>query len=131
MPGTGERAHDVWPPGRPELGGRIGAFRTVVIGEAAGLTGFALLFFFGHFSLRGVGPVAWLLLLAGAVGVVGYLTLYRRLESGHVGLVSAISASYGGIIAVLSVLLRERMARLQAGGAVLILAGLVLLGAGS
>jgi hypothetical protein len=29
------------------------------------------------------------------IGLGGCLTLYRGLESGHVGLVSAISASYG------------------------------------
>src|ERR1700730_14869000 len=34
---------------------RIGALRTVVIGEAAGLAGYWTLFLFGHFSLRGVG----------------------------------------------------------------------------
>jgi drug/metabolite transporter (DMT)-like permease len=106
---------------------RIGAFRTVVIGEAAALTGFALLFFFGDFSLRGVGPVAWLLLLAGVVGVVGYLALYRGLEAGHVGLVSAISASYGGIIAVLSVLLLgEHLSPAAAAGIAVTVAGVIL-----
>jgi drug/metabolite transporter (DMT)-like permease len=84
---------------------QIGALRTVVFGEAAGLTGYWALFVFGHFSLRGVGSTAWLLVLAGVIGVSGYLALYRGLESGHVGLVSAISACYGGVIAVLSVLL--------------------------
>ena len=57
---------------------RIGALRTVVLGEV--------------------------------VGLAGYLAMYRGLESGHVGLVSAISACYGGVIAVLSVmLLREHL----------------------
>jgi drug/metabolite transporter (DMT)-like permease len=89
---------------------RIGALRTVVIGEAAGLTGYGTLFLLGHFSLRGAGGTAWLLALAGLIGVGGYLALYRGLESGHVGLVSAISACYGGVIALLSVLLlRERL----------------------
>jgi uncharacterized membrane protein len=89
---------------------RIGALRTVVIGEAAGLAGYWTLFLFGHFSLRGVGCTAWLLILAGVIAVAGYLAMYRGLESGHVGLVSAISACYGGVIAVLSVvLLREHL----------------------
>jgi uncharacterized membrane protein len=106
---------------------RIGAFRTVVIGEAAGLTGYVTLFVLGHFSLRGVGPVAWVLLLAGIVGVGGYLALYRGLESGHIGLVSAISASYGGIIALLSVLLLgERLTVAAAVGITLTVAGVVL-----
>ena len=66
---------------------RIGALRTVVIGEAAALVSYVLVFFLGHFSLNGVGDSAWLLILAGVIGVFGYLALYRRLESGHVGLV--------------------------------------------
>jgi uncharacterized membrane protein len=81
---------------------RIGALRTVVIGEAAGLCCYGPLFLLGHFSLRGVGGVAWLLVLAGVIGVAGYLAMYRGLESGHIDLVSAISARYGGVIAVLS-----------------------------
>lgn len=89
---------------------RIGTLRTVVLGEAAGLVGYLTLFYLGHFSLRGVGSTAWLLILGGVIGVGGYLALYRGLESGHIGLVSAISACYGGVIAVLSVvLLREQL----------------------
>ena len=89
---------------------RIGTLRTVVLGEAVGLVGYLTLFYLGHFSLRGVGSTAWLLILGGVIGVGGYLALYRGLESGHIGLVSAISACYGGVIAVLSVvLLREQL----------------------
>ena len=33
----------------------IGALRTVIIGEGAGLAGYWALFLLGHFSLRGVG----------------------------------------------------------------------------
>jgi drug/metabolite transporter (DMT)-like permease len=89
---------------------RIGALRPVVIGELAGLAGYWTLFALGHFSLRGVGGSVWLLVLAGVIAVAGYLAMYRGLESGHVGLVSATSACYGGVIAVLSVtLLRERL----------------------
>ena len=89
---------------------RIGALRTVVIGEIAGLAGYWTLFLLGHFSLGGVGGRAWLLVLAGIIAVAGYLAMYRGLESGHVGLVSAISACYGGVIALLSVLLlHERL----------------------
>jgi uncharacterized membrane protein len=58
---------------------RIGALRTVLIGEAAGLTGYLTLFLLGHFSLRGVGSAAWLLVLAGVIAVAGYLALYRGL----------------------------------------------------
>jgi hypothetical protein len=50
-------------------------------GEVTGLVGYLTLFFLGHFSPRGVGSTAWLLLLAGMIGVGGYLALYRGLES--------------------------------------------------
>jgi drug/metabolite transporter (DMT)-like permease len=106
---------------------RIGAVRTVVFGEAAGLAGYWTLFLLGHFSLRGVGGTAWLLVLAGVIGVSGYLALYRGLESGHVGLVSAISACYGGVIALLSVLLLgERLTAAAVVGIVATVAGVML-----
>ena len=106
---------------------RIGALRTVVLGEAAALVSYLLVFIFGHFSLNGVGDSAWLLILAGLIGVCGYLALYRGLESGHVGLVSAISACYGGVIALLSVvLLRERLTAAAVAGIVATVAGVML-----
>ena len=106
---------------------RIGALRTVAIGEAVALAGYWILFMTGHFSLDGAGPVAWLLILAGVIGVGGYLAMYRGLESGHVGLVSAISACYGGVIAVLSVvLLHERLTVAAAVGIVATVAGVML-----
>ena len=106
---------------------RIGALRTLVFGEAAGLAGYLTLFGLGHFSLRGVGSTAWLLVLAGVIAVAGYLAMYRGLESGHVGLVSAITACYGGVIAVLSVvLLREQLTVAAAVGIAATVAGVVL-----
>lgn len=106
---------------------RIGALRTLVIGELAGLAGYVTLFLLGHFSLRGVGGSAWLLVLAGVIAVAGYLAMYRGLESGHVGLVSAITACYGGVIAVLSViLLRERLTVEASVGIVATVAGVML-----
>lgn len=106
---------------------RIGALRTLAIGETVALAGYGTLFWAGHFSLRGAGPTAWLLILAGMIGVVGYLSLYRGLESGHIGLVSAISACYGGVTAVLSVLLlHERLTAAAAAGIVATVAGAML-----
>ena len=105
----------------------IGALRTVIIGEAAGLAGFWMLFLLGHFSLRGVGDSVWLLILAGMIAVLGYLALYRGLETGHVGLVSAISACYGGVIAALSVvLLHERLTAAAVAGIAATVAGVML-----
>jgi drug/metabolite transporter (DMT)-like permease len=106
---------------------RIGSFFTVVAGEATALAGYALVFVLGHFSLRGTGGAAWLLIPAGVIGVGGYLALYRGLESGHVGLVSAISACYGGVTVALSVLLLgEHFSALAAFGIAATLAGVVL-----
>ncbi|HEY2262922.1 MAG TPA: EamA family transporter [Streptosporangiaceae bacterium] len=106
---------------------RIGALRTLVIGETVALAAYGTLFWAGHFSLRGAGPSAWLLLLAGVIGVAGYLALYRGLESGHIGLVSAISACYGGVTAVLSViLLHERLTAAATAGIVATVAGVML-----
>jgi len=106
---------------------RIGALRTVVLGEATGLAGYLMVFGLGPFSLRGVGSTAWLLVLAGMIAVVGYLAMYRGLESGHVGLVSAITACYGGVIAALSVvLLHERLTAAAAIGIVATVLGVML-----
>ena len=106
---------------------RIGALRTLVVGETAGLAGYLTLFALGHFSLRGVGSTAWLLVLAGVIAVAGYLAMYRGLESGHVGLVSAITACYGGVIAVLSVvLLGERLTAAAAVGVAATVVGVML-----
>jgi drug/metabolite transporter (DMT)-like permease len=106
---------------------RIGALRTLVLGEVAGLSGYVTLFVLGNFSLRGVGSTAWLLVLAGVIAVTGYLAMYRGLESGHVGLVSAITACYGGVIAVLSVvLLGEQLTAAAAIGIAATVVGVML-----
>jgi drug/metabolite transporter (DMT)-like permease len=106
---------------------RIGALRTVVLGEVAALASLLLVFILGHFSLNGVGNTAWLLILAGVIGVGGYLALYRGLESGHIGLVSALSACYGGVIVVLSVLLlHERLPATAVAGIVATIVGVML-----
>ena len=74
-----------------------------------------------------MGSTAWLLVLAGVIAVLGYLAMYRGLESGHVGLVSAISACYGGVIAVLSVvLLREQLTAAAAVGIAATVLGVML-----
>jgi drug/metabolite transporter (DMT)-like permease len=53
--------------------------------------------------------------------------MYRGLESGHVGLVSAISACYGGVIAVLSVvLLREHLTAAAIAGIAATVAGVMV-----
>jgi drug/metabolite transporter (DMT)-like permease len=106
---------------------RIGAFATVVVGESIGLAGFGALLLASRASLRLAGPAVWPLLAGGAVGVLGYLAMYRGLEVGHVGLVSAIAATYGGVIVLLSVgFLGERLRGLAVAGIVAALAGVAL-----
>jgi drug/metabolite transporter (DMT)-like permease len=74
------------------------------------------------------GTVALSLAGAGLLGLLGYLAFYRALEyGGAVGLVSAISATYGGVTTVLAVIaLGERLALLGAFGVVLAVAGIAL-----
>jgi drug/metabolite transporter (DMT)-like permease len=65
---------------------------------------------------------------AGLLGLAGYLTFYRALEyGGAVGLVSAISASYGGITTLLAVIvLGEHLGSFGAAGVALAVAGVAM-----
>ena len=68
---------------------RIGALRTLVVGETAGLAGYLTLFALGHFSLHGVGSTAWLLVLAGVIAVPGLAhrgpQIAAAVQSGKIG----------------------------------------------
>jgi drug/metabolite transporter (DMT)-like permease len=80
-------------------------------------------------SFAAVGDgVALSLAGAGLLGLVGYLTFYRALEyGGAVGLISAISATYGGVTTVLAVaLLGERIGALGALGVALAVTGIAM-----
>jgi drug/metabolite transporter (DMT)-like permease len=74
------------------------------------------------------GTVALSLAGAGLLGLLGYLAFYRALEyGGAVGLVSAISATYGGVTTVLAVgFLGERISGIGAVGVALAVAGIAL-----
>jgi drug/metabolite transporter (DMT)-like permease len=74
------------------------------------------------------GTVALSLAGAGLLGLVGYLAFYRALEhGGAVGLVSAISATYGGVTTVLAVIvLGERISGVGALGVALAVGGIAL-----
>jgi drug/metabolite transporter (DMT)-like permease len=65
---------------------------------------------------------------AGLLGLAGYLTFYRALEyGGAVGVVSAISATYGGITTLLAVIvLGEHLSGFGAAGVVLAVAGVAM-----
>lgn len=79
------------------------------------------------------GSTVLVLIGAGLLGMVGYLTYYRALAiSGTAGLVSAVSATYGGVTTVLAaVFLRERMGWAGDLGVVLAVAGTAIAAAQS
>ena len=64
---------------------------------------------------------------AGLLGLIGWLTYYRALESGPVGVVSAIAATYGGIAALLAVFaLGEHLGAGGGAGVILAVGGVVI-----
>lgn len=91
---------------------RTGTYLALLCGQGLGVVVLLLLAELIRPSLGAVsGPTVLVLAGAGLLGLAGYLTFYRALEvSGAAGLVSAVSATYGGVTTVLAVLvLREHM----------------------
>ena len=107
---------------------RIGIYVAVLSAQGLGLVLLLLLAVFVRPSLAGVhGPVAPGLAAAGLVGLLGYLAFYRALADGPVGLVSAISATYGGVTTLLAVLiLGEALGGAGTAGVVLAVGGVAL-----
>lgn len=67
------------------------------------------------------------LIAAGLLTMVGWLTYYRALEHGPVGIVSGTAATYGGVTALLALLvLREPLGRFGGIGAALAVAGVAV-----
>jgi drug/metabolite transporter (DMT)-like permease len=108
---------------------RAGTFLAVFSSQALGVLLLLLLALAlqPSFATAG-GAVALSLAAAGLLGLVGYLAFYRALEyGGGVGLVSAISATYGGVTTVLAVgLLGEHLGVSGAVGVVLAVVGIAL-----
>ena len=76
-------------------------------------------------ELRG-GTLAGLV-AGGLLGLAGWLTYYRALEVGQIGVVGAIASTYGGVAAGLAVLfLGERLAPAGNTGIILAIAGVCL-----
>jgi drug/metabolite transporter (DMT)-like permease len=108
---------------------RTGTYIAVLTCQGAGVVLLVLLAVFLHPQLGAInGPAALGLVGAGLLGLAGYLTFYRALEyGGPVGLVSAISATYGGITTLLAVIvLGEHLSRLGAAGVMLAVAGVAM-----
>jgi drug/metabolite transporter (DMT)-like permease len=108
---------------------RTGTYIAVLSSQGTGVVVLVLLAVFLHPPLDAINaPTALGLIGAGLLGLAGYLTFYRALEyGGAVGLVSAISASYGGITALLAVLvLGEHLSGFGAAGVVLAVVGVAM-----
>jgi uncharacterized membrane protein len=108
---------------------RAGTYIAVLSGQGVGVVALVLLAAFLHPSLGAVdGPAAIGLVGAGLLGLLGYLTYYRALEyGGAVGLISAISATYGGITTLLAVfVLGEHIGGFGAVGVVLAVTGVAM-----
>ena len=107
---------------------RVGIYVAVLSAQGPGLVMLLLLAAFIRPSLAGIhGAVAAGLVGPGLVGLVGYLAFYRAVAHGPVGLVSAISATYGGVTALLAVvILGEALGGYGTAGAVLAVGGVAL-----
>jgi uncharacterized membrane protein len=108
---------------------RTGTYIAVLSSQGTGVVVLVLLAVFLHPPLDAISaPTAFGLVGAGLLGLAGYLTFYRALEcGGAVGLVSAISASYGGITTLLAVIvLGEHLSGFGTAGVVLAVAGVAM-----
>ena len=108
---------------------RAGTYLAVLCAQGVGVVLLVLLALLLQPSFAGVGTaVALSLVGAGLLGLLGYLAFYRALEyGGAVGLVSAISATYGGVTTVLAVAaLGEHLGVAGAIGVVMAVAGIAL-----
>jgi drug/metabolite transporter (DMT)-like permease len=113
---------------------RSGTYTAVLSSQGAGVAVLIILAAFLHSSLHSIDvTTAAGLVGAGLLGLIGYLTFYRALEYGAaVGLVSAISATYGGITTVLAVvILGEHIGGTGAAGVVLAVTGIAMASASS
>jgi len=108
---------------------RAGTYLAVLSGQSVGVGVLAILAVFLHSSLEAIDVTTAIGLVgAGLLGLLGYLTFYRALEyGGAVGLISAISATYGGITTLLAVIvLGEHIGAPGAAGVVLAVTGVAM-----
>jgi drug/metabolite transporter (DMT)-like permease len=108
---------------------RAGTYIAVLTGQGVGVAVLVILAVFLRSSLAAIDATTAIGLAgAGLLGLAGYLTFYRALEYGSaVGLVSAISATYGGITTLLAVIvLGEHIGGIGAAGVVLAVTGVAM-----
>ncbi len=103
---------------------RIGAYLALLVSQLLGAGFLGLLAVMMRPSLAGLdGLTLPGLVGAGLLGLVGWLTYYKALEDGPVGVVSAITATYGGVTAVLAVLILGERLGLSGGAGVILAVG--------
>jgi drug/metabolite transporter (DMT)-like permease len=112
---------------------RAGTYLALLVSQLVGAGFLGLLAVTMRPSLAGLHGLTLLGLAgAGLLGLLGWLTYYKALQDGPVGLVSAIAATYGGVAAVLAVLvLGERLGPSGGAGVILAVGGVVLAAARS
>jgi drug/metabolite transporter (DMT)-like permease len=112
---------------------RAGTYMALLVSQLVGAGCLGLLAVMMRPSLAGVHGLTLLgLVSAGLLGLLGWLTYYKALQDGPVGVVSAIAATYGGVAAVLAVLvLGERLGLSGGAGVILAVGGVVLAAARS
>ena len=112
---------------------RAGTFITVLVGQGIGMIVLIVLLAAVRPSFSNMdGTATWGLLGCGVIGLAGYLSFYRALELGPVGLVSAIGAAYGGVTALLAfAILGERLAPAGTAGLTMAVLGVTLAAARS
>jgi drug/metabolite transporter (DMT)-like permease len=112
---------------------KAGTFITLVVGQGVGIVILLVMLAVIRPSFANVsGGDFWALIGTGLIGLVGYLTFYKALELGPIGLVSAIGATYGGVTAILAfVLLSERLGLAGTTGVALSVLGVTMAAARS
>jgi len=112
------------------LGGkRLGSLRVLAASQLVGFGFIAILAFIRGESLPSDPGAILAPALVGLAGTGAYLSFFTALRIGPLAVVSPITAAYGGLTVVLAVVLTgERLTALQAVGAVVATAGVVLAG---
>jgi transporter family protein len=112
---------------------RVGTYAALLMSQLLGAVLLGLLAAAMGLSLTHLHGFTLLGLVAGGLlSLLGWLTYYRALEKGPVGVVGAVAATYGGVAAVLAVLvLGERLGPRGDAGVVLAVAGVCLAAAQS
>jgi drug/metabolite transporter (DMT)-like permease len=103
---------------------QVGTYLALLVSQLLGAGFLGLLAVIMRPSLAGLDGLTLLGLVgAGLLSLLGWLTYYKALEGGPVGVVSAITATYGGVAAVLAVLVLGEHLGLSGGTGVILAVG--------